>query len=82
MATLRLEFGGQVPGLRQPALAVAGAAGDVGARAGHLVPEEVGHVVEAQSPEISYRRAAADHLRDMRIHVQPAQFVAPQRQRD
>ena len=76
-----LQFPGQLARLPLPAFAVAGAAGHIGARAGHFVPEEIGHVVEARVAGNLVAAGGGDHLRDVGVHMQAAQFVAPRGQR-
>ncbi len=76
-----LELRGQPAGLGKPAFAVAGTAGDVTAGAGHLVPEEIGDVMEAHVARNLPALGGADDLGDVRVHVQPGEFVAAQGQR-
>ncbi len=76
-----LQFLGHLARLGQPAFAVAGAAGHIRSRAHHIGPEEIGDIVEAHVARNFVAAGRADHLRDMRVDVQPAQFIASQAER-
>jgi len=75
------QFPSQLPRLALPSFGVAGAFGNVTARAHHFIPEKVGHIMEAHIAGDLVPARRRDHLRNVRIHVEPAQLVAPQRQR-
>ena len=70
------KFGGEFAGIGVPRLAVAGAAGAVGAFADDFIPEIFGDVaIAAFAGEFVVARRG-DHLRNVRVHVQAFEFVA------
>src|SRR5271155_2891749 len=76
-----LEFSRKLPRLCEPALTVAGTGGDIGSRTHHFVPEIIGDVVETIITGELIAPGCADHLRDMRVDVEPAQLIAARRER-
>src|SRR5689334_16605254 len=75
------ELGCQLARLRLPALTVAGPLGSVAARADDLPPEEVGDVVKPRIARDLVPAGCGDDLRDVSVHVKPAELVAAHRER-
>ncbi len=64
-----------------PALVIAASACGIGPGRCDRVPEELRHVVEPRIAGQLEAPGCADHLRNVRVHVKPAQFVPALRER-